>query len=110
MAEFVVTASGLELRADYEEVGAIRSQYVPEMVGLAMLFERELCNGWTLCDASELGALSEAPVLSQDISLDSAGQHTAPDNATFYYFARYQVDSVLELLARDGVVVFQELR
>ena len=42
MAEFVVTASGLELRADYEEVGAIRSQYVPEMVGLAMLFAREL--------------------------------------------------------------------
>ena len=104
MATITVHADRLTLTADYEEITAIRSQYVSEMTGLYMLLECWLCSGWTLCEADELGALSEAPILSQDISISDAGEYEV--TGPVYYYEPYQVRSVLDDIARDGVAVF----
>lgn len=105
MAELVYKETTLELRATADEVEDVRG--LPEMEALATLLEYQLCNGWTLCEADELGALSNAPVLSEDIWTNDQGQYELPSGATFYAYLSYQVRSVLDDIERNGVAVFE---
>ena len=72
---------------------------------LGELLEYDLCNGWGLCYADELGALSTAPVLYECGDLDKQGRPTVEDGH-WWYFEPYQVRSAVTDLMRYGEAIF----
>jgi hypothetical protein len=73
---------------------------------LLSLLDYDLCNGWTLCEASELGALSNAGVLTDSAYFDDYGGFDV--EGEWWYFEPYQVRSVVMELRAHGVAVFSK--
>lgn len=77
----------------------------PDDIALYLLLEYDLCNGWGLFTADQLGALSQAPVLAEGWDVDHNGLPQVHDDH-WWYFEPYQVRSVMDALLRDGVAIF----
>lgn len=108
MAELRETARGLEVRASADELREV--QHLSEMTALATLLEVQMANGWTLCEADQLGCLSQAPVLSRDIVYGERAEYDLAPGGRFYYFEPYQLRGVIYDLERRGVAVFSEAK
>ena len=103
MSSLTATPQGLEVRADEtDDLEYLES--LPEMTALGWLLEDFIENGWTLCEADEIGALSNAPVLSRDMATNDRGDYEV--YGPLYYFEPYQVVGVIETIKRHGVAVF----
>lgn len=74
---------------------------------LGDLLEYDLCNGWRLLYADEIGCLSNAPVLADAWYDDwrETGQSQVEDGH-WWYFEPYQVRSVMDDLLAHGVAIF----
>jgi hypothetical protein len=69
------------------------------------IFEPLVCNGLSWVDPADIGALTDAPILSDDV-IDDDGNY--PDDARFFWFGDYQIRSPLTDLLRYGKVVFTQ--
>lgn len=67
--------------------------------------EQVTCNGLSWVYPQDIGALTDAPILSED-SLN--GDDRYPDDAKFYWYSGYQVRSPLEDLRDYGKVIFTQ--
>lgn len=74
---------------------------------LGELLEHDLCNGWRLLYADELGCLSNAPVLT-DAWYEDYHEEGAIEVADghWWYFEPYQVRSVVTDLLRHNEATF----
>jgi hypothetical protein len=63
-----------------------------------------LCNGWTWVGAEQIGALTGAPILSDEVETNEDGDiiHCG----VVYWFERYQVESPVQTLLEKGEVTF----
>lgn len=62
--------------------------------------------------ASDLGeaglGLTEAPGFMVNYDIDDKGQHVETSDSKLYYYNDYMLYNFLEVLKRDGVVIFNE--
>jgi hypothetical protein len=72
---------------------------------LCALLEDHLCNGWEMVPPEDIGALTAAPILSDEISRDDDGRLTAAGRA--YWYPEYQIRDEIDEIRTHLVLVFQ---
>lgn len=68
------------------------------------LFEWQVCNGWEWIAPEEIGALTDAPILSDSADRDEQGRLTKIGKV--YWFPNYQIESAVQTLYDTGTVTF----
>ena len=68
------------------------------------VLEYDTCNGWTFDTLDRLGALSEAPFLSEECGLGDNGQYE--NVGKIYYYNNYMLYDPLEEILNEGYVIF----
>ncbi len=68
------------------------------------LFEWQTCNGWEWIAPEKIGALTDAPILTDSAERDDEGQLTSVGRV--YWFPNYQVESPVQSLYERGRVTF----
>ena len=68
------------------------------------LFEWQTCNGWEWIAPEKIGALTDAPILTDSAERDDEGQLTSVGRV--YWFPSFQVESPVRRLTEQGVVTF----
>ncbi len=69
------------------------------------LFEGKLCNGWELLRPEEIGALTGAPILSDETERDDSG--SLKKLGRVYWFPNYQIESPIRTLWEKEIVTFE---
>lgn len=72
---------------------------------LCALLEDHLCSGWEMVPPEDLGALTSAPILSDEIVRDDEGRIV--EAGRVYWYPDYQVRDEIEEIRRDLILVFQ---
>lgn len=87
-----------------EDVQEIASQQLTSDNKLAEVIEWHIGNGWSFVDPADIGALTEAPILSEDIDYDDHGnvQHVG----AVYWYSEYEVKDPVAQLIENGFVDF----
>ena len=95
-----------EAREDVQEIAA--SEQSSADAKLAEIIEWHLGEGWSFVPPEDIGALTEAPILSDDIDLDEQGkvQHVG----VVYWFPGYEVKDPIAQLLEDGYVDFTQVK
>ncbi len=70
--------------------------------------EYHLCNGWSMIQPEEIGALTDAPIIGIDVQRDDQGKLIHVGRA--FWFPNYMVEDPLKTLLKKGTVVFQETK
>jgi hypothetical protein len=60
--------------------------------------------GWSYVAPEWIGALTDAPILTDDCTYHDNGEHEVCGN--IWWFPNYQVEDVIDTLIRDGAVTF----
>ena len=68
------------------------------------MLEDHLCNGWEMIAPEDIGAMTSAPILSDEVERDDNGGITAL--GAVYWFPDYAVSCELDELLVNGEVVF----
>ena len=71
---------------------------------LLNLLEDWLCNGWEMVPPEDIGALTSAPILSDEVERDDNGEIVKV--GAVYWFPDYAVTCELDVLADNGEVFF----
>lgn len=104
MVEFEVKDRALHIKLlpeAREDVEALRGQNA-----FGEVIEHQLGNGWQWVQPEDIGALTSAPILSDEVEYDDGGEITKVGRV--FYFADYALrDEIEDLLAR-GEVVFRQ--
>ena len=72
---------------------------------LCTLLEDHLCTGWEMVPPEDIGALTAAPILSDDILRNEEG--SVVEVGRVYWYPDYAVRDEIEEIRRDLVLVFQ---
>ena len=72
---------------------------------LYALLEDHLCGGWEMVPPEDIGALTAAPILSDEISRDDQGSVTQAGRV--YWYPDYQVRDEIDEIRRNHVLLFQ---
>ena len=88
-------------RADVEEIA---SQEMDADSRLAETIEWQLSNGWSLLRPEDIGALTEAPILSEEVDYDDQGN--VDRVGTVYWYPQYDVFDPIGQLLTNGSVEF----
>jgi len=71
---------------------------------LQELLQDHLENGWEFLEPTEIGAMTEAPIISQDVLRNEQGDIVLVGQV--FWFSNYQVEDPLETLVRSRPVSF----
>jgi len=94
-----------EAREDVQEISS--SQQLSADAKLAETIEWHLGEGWSFVNPEDIGALTEAPILSEDVDYDNRGQ--AKVGVVFWY-PEYEVKDPVEQLLENGFVDFTQVK
>jgi len=72
---------------------------------LCALLEDHPCNGWEMVPPEDIGALTAAPIVSDDILRNEEG--SVVEVGRVYWYPDYAVRDEIEELRKDLVLVFQ---
>ena len=72
---------------------------------LCALLEDHLGSGWEMVPPEDIGALTAAPILSDEVSRDEHGRVT--DVGRVYWYPEYQVRDEIEELREHLRIIFQ---
>ena len=87
-----------------ESVEEIAAKEINADSKLAETIEWQLSNGWSMVRPEDIGALTEAPILSEEIDFDNLG--TARNVGTVYWYPQYDVFDPIAKLLENGFVEF----
>jgi hypothetical protein len=99
--EIVLHPSG---RRHFSEIRQQRDAYGIH-AALCALLEDHLCNGWEMVPPEDIGALTAAPILSDEIVRDDDGRVT--EAGRVYWYPDYQVKDEIEEIRKHLVLLFQ---
>lgn len=68
------------------------------------LLEDYLCNGWAFVPPEKIGALTDSPILTDEIAYGDSG--SIEYIGSVWWFPQYQVENEIETLLKKGKVVF----
>ncbi len=86
-----------EIREQRDALGISAALYV--------LLEDHLCTGWEMVPPEDIGALTAAPILSDEIVRDDEGRVT--EAGRVYWYPDYAVRDEIEELRASLVLIFQ---
>lgn len=89
---------------EFETIEEVRAK-LGINAALETLLEDHLCNGWEMVPPEEIGALTSAPILSDEIERDEEGRIVTAGRV--YWFPEYQVCDEIEELREKCVVLFR---
>lgn len=92
----------LDSTDDREEIAEWRGVEWWEMFGAFGLGLQG--NGWTSVEPEWIGALTDAPIVTDDFTLDDAGKYEV--NGRVWWFPNYMMEDPVETLLEKGAVVF----
>ncbi len=72
------------------------------------IFESYFCNGYHLVPEQHKG-LTEAPMISEDLFITDETTQKEIDGATMWGFLSYMVQDPIEVLLKEGSVVFTKI-
>jgi hypothetical protein len=72
---------------------------------LHALLEDHLCTGWEMVPPEDIGALTAAPIISDEIVRDDEGRVT--EAGRVYWYPDYQVRDEIEEIRKELVLLFQ---
>jgi hypothetical protein len=99
--------NNLELTADPELLPHADTERLGQQgTGEALIenLEYYLCNGWDWVNPEDVGALTAAPILSNDAEYDEATDTTTYH--TLWYHERYMIEDPIALLLAGKTVTF----
>jgi hypothetical protein len=99
--EITLTDEG---RAEFDDILAEQEKH-GSMQALCELLEYQLCNGWDWVRPEEIGALTNAPILSEEVDRDDQGDLKSVGRV--YWFPDYMVTDEIEELQKTGKIVFK---
>lgn len=99
MVKLKITSAGLELIPDDHE--ALQDENT-----LIDALETNLANGWSTIDPPDIGGLTEATIISDDVSFDDDGMITHLGDV--YFDHDYQIRDTLEQLKAGKTVVWRK--
>jgi hypothetical protein len=99
--EIVLNKGG---QANFDEIVEERDAHGIN-AALYALLEDHLCNGWEMVPPEDIGALTAAPILSDEITRDDQGQVT--EAGRVYWYPDYAVRDEIEELRAHLLLVFQ---
>ena len=87
-----------EARDDVQEIS---SKEIDADNKLSEVIEWQLANGWSLLHPEDVGALTDAPILSEDIDTDDQGNVRSV--GTVYWYPQYDVSNPVAKLLQNGL-------
>ena len=75
---------------------------------LFQFYETKFCNGWHFVPAENKG-LTEAPMICDEV-IDEGTTKEDFESTNMWFFGNYQIESVRDVLLRDGFIVFTKVR
>ena len=72
------------------------------------IIEHQLCNGWTWVQPEDIGALTEAPILSDNIVYNDNDIVEFINNV--WWYPNYMIDNLIEKLYGDGYIIFTKAK
>ena len=72
---------------------------------LCTLLEDHLCNGWEMVPPEDIGALTAAPILSDEIVRDDEGRIT--EAGRVYWYPDYAVRDEIDEVRKNTVLIFR---
>jgi hypothetical protein len=87
-----------------EDVQEITSRDIDADGRLAEVIEWQLANGWSLVRPEDIGALTGAPILSEDLDTDDHGH--VRNVGQVYWYPEYDVRDPVAQLLEHGYVEF----
>src|SRR5260221_678367 len=90
-----------EARADVQEMA---SKELDADSKLAQVIEWQLANGWSFVRPEDVGALTDAPIITEDIDTDDQGN--VRNVGTVYWYPQYDVRDPVTQLLENGYVEF----
>lgn len=87
-----------------DEVEEIASQELDADSKLAEAIEWQLANGWSFLRPEDVGALTDAPILSEEVDTDEQGEVRSV--GIVYWYPQYQVHDPVAQLLQEGYVEF----
>jgi len=90
-----------EARGDVQEIS---SKEIDADNKLSEVIEWQLANGWSLVRPEDVGALTDAPILSEDIDTDDQGNVRSV--GTVYWYPQYDVTDPVTKLLQNGYIDF----
>lgn len=94
-----------EAREDVQEIAF--SQELTADNKLAEVIEWHIGNGWSFVDPEDIGALTEAPILSDDVDYDDQGKAKV---GVVYWYPEYEVTDPVAQLLENGFVDFTQVK
>ena len=91
-------------RRNFAEIREQRDAYGIH-AALCALLEDHLCSGWEMVPPEDIGALTAAPILSDEIVRDDEGRLT--EAGLVYWYPDYQVRDEIEEIRAHLMLVFQ---
>ena len=91
-------------RRNFAEIREQRDAYGIN-AALYALLEDHLASGWEMVPPEDIGALTAAPIISDEISRDDEGRVT--EAGRVYWYPDYQVRDEIEEIRTHLVLVFQ---
>lgn len=82
------------------------SHYTDESLFIDLI-ESYLCNGYSLVDPMNCGALTESLIISDEY-IDEDTSKEIFEAANFWWFPRYTINGYCELLKNDGEIIFEK--
>lgn len=92
------------LEEERESVEEIVAQEITADSKLAQAIEWQLGNGWSFVRPEDIGALTEAPILTEEIEEDNQGNVLKV--GTVYWYPQYDVSDPVAKLLENGYVDF----
>ena len=105
--EFEKQAGGVRivlLTEAREDVQEIATAELDADSKLGEIIEWQLGNGWSWVRPEDIGALTDAPILSDDIEYDDHGD--VVNVGEVFWYPRYDVSDPVDQLLTDGYVDF----
>jgi len=88
-----------------ESVEEIAAQEITADSKLAQVIEWQLGNGWSFVRPEDIAALTEAPILTEEIEEDNQGNVLKV--GTVYWYPQYDVSDPVAKLLENGYVDFE---
>jgi hypothetical protein len=88
-----------------EDVQEIASKDLDADNKLAQVIEWQLVNGWTMLRPEDVGALTDAPILSEDVDTDDQGNVRSV--GIVYWYTEYEVRDPVEQLLQNHFIIFR---
>jgi hypothetical protein len=87
-----------------EDVQEIASKELDADSKLAQIIEWQLSNGWSFVRPEDVGALTDAPILTEELDTDDQGNVLRV--GTVYWYPQYDVSDPIAMLLENGYVDF----